>query len=185
MKSSAVRIAAADRSRSDFGWPTIVVRFVILEPARQCQLVTSLRSLAAWYASVVFGEAFASGCVGAISTVVTEAFASVRLRSSDGNLSDFARGGLSSIAEGVAASVLSIIVRGPILVLSANSALKNSRQTRASQMVLGIAIMSRPKTSRGGARFRALKRLQAVPHRARMRRSSAPTPRKVPKNGKS
>src|SRR6266496_5772910 len=84
------------RSRSDLGWPTIVVRFAILEPARQCQLVTSLRSLA----STVFGEAFASRCVGAISTVLTEAFASVRLRSSDSNLSDFARGGLSSIAEG-------------------------------------------------------------------------------------
>ena len=118
-----------------------MVRFVILEPACQCQLVTSLRSLAAGYASIVFGEAFASGCAGAILTVVTEAFASVRLRSSGGNLSDFARGGgLSSIAEGGAAAVLPAIVRAPVLVLSANSALKSSRQIRASQMVLGIAI---------------------------------------------
>jgi hypothetical protein len=117
-----------------------VVRFVILEPACQCQLVTSSRPLEARYASDVFGEAFASCCVGAILTVVTEAFASVRLRSSDGNLSDFARGGLSSIADGNAASVLPTIVRAPVLVLSANSALKNSRQTRASHMVLGIAI---------------------------------------------
>jgi|SRR5437899_5390397 len=133
-------MAAAYRSRSDLGWATGVVRFVILEPACQCQLVTSLRSLAAWYASVVFGEAFASGGSGAILTVVTLAFASARLRGSDGNLSDFARGSPSSIAEVGAAAVLPTIVRAPILVLSANSALKNSRQIRASQMVRGIAI---------------------------------------------
>ena len=36
--------------------------------------------------------------------------------------------------------MLRTIVRAPILVLSANSALKNSRQIKASQMVRGIAI---------------------------------------------
>jgi len=114
-----------------------MVRFVILEPACQCQLVTSRRSLAAR----AFGAAFASGCVGAILIVVTEAVASVRLRSSDGNLSDFARGdGLSSIAKAGAAAVLPAIVRAKIPVLSANSALKNSRQITASQMIRGIAI---------------------------------------------
>ena len=113
-----------------------MVRFVILEPARQCQFVISLRSLAA-----VLDEAFASGGSGAILTVVTLAFASARSRGGAGNLSDFARGSpSSSTAEGGAAAVLPAIVRAPMLVLSANSALNNSRQTRASQMVLGIAI---------------------------------------------
>jgi hypothetical protein len=113
-----------------------MVRFTILEPACQCQLVTSLRSPA----STVFGEAFGSRCVGAILTVVTEAVASTRWRPSDGNLSDFARGGWSFIAEGGAASVPPVIVRAPVVVLSANSALKTSRQIKASQMVRGIAI---------------------------------------------
>jgi len=60
------------------GWATDVVRFVILEPTCQCQLVVSMRSLAA-FASTVLGEAFASGGAGAILTVVTLAFASARL----------------------------------------------------------------------------------------------------------
>ena len=65
--------AAAYRSRSDLARPTDVVRFTILGPTCQRQLVTSLRSPAAWFASVVFAEAFASRGVGAILTVVNPA----------------------------------------------------------------------------------------------------------------
>ncbi len=57
--------------RSDLAWPTDVVRFTILEPTCQRQLVASLRSPTAWFASIVFAEAFASRGVGAILTVVT------------------------------------------------------------------------------------------------------------------
>jgi len=117
-----------------------VVRFVTLEPTCQCQLVTSWRSLAAGEASAVFAGVFASGGVGAILTVLTAAVASVGLTLSDGNLSDFASGGASSIAEGGAASALATIVRVPMLILSANSALKDNRQIKASQTVLRIAI---------------------------------------------
>ena len=55
-------------------------------------------------------------------------------------MSEFSRGGggPAPIAEGGTASVLPFNVRAPILARSANSALKNSRKIKASQMVLGI-----------------------------------------------
>ena len=121
LKSSAVRISpTAYRSRSDLGWPAIVLRFVILEPTCSASSLPLLRSLAAWCSFVrfhVFGEALAGAaswsnsdrCYGnsfSLGAIEIRVMAICR----------FSRGAaLSSIAEGVGASVLPTTFPRPIL----------------------------------------------------------------------
>jgi hypothetical protein len=121
-----------------------VVRFVILEPACQCQVVTSFVSDLACGAKSV--TCFAMGDVASSTTtavavgIVPAAFAAGLSKYGDGSLSDLASGGLSATAgfsEGARnVSASPSIGRAPMLLLKVKRTPKEIRQISASQTVL-------------------------------------------------
>src|SRR6516165_11157163 len=127
---------------------TVVVRFVILEPACQCHVVTSLAADLAGGATsparLVFGVITGSGSAGTGLTApaAPAGFASALSKYGDASLSDLASGGRFSIMRSGeragSATVSPRIGCAPMLLLKAKSPPNGIRQISASQAVLRI-----------------------------------------------